>query len=222
MTDSDITYWTEWSTFDDDGTLRIKVSGLDGDAHWTGMADFAPDDDEYLFWRWVVTGRYRCRGIKSHSDIELLRSEYAGSHKTFGLRKLIRCLTVCIVSVAFLLWLTRGLGWAGFWISVVTSLTFSASLLLTPKCERTALAASYGWGFAGAWLAVELAVPPLRTTGGSRDAENLVAATVGGILGWMVGCSIRYTIRQYRDRTKNCTRERGNLKLKATPPARSR
>jgi hypothetical protein len=37
-------YWPNWSRVATDGTITLKVTGYEGDCHWTGQHVSKPDD----------------------------------------------------------------------------------------------------------------------------------------------------------------------------------
>ncbi len=73
---NDIFYWTEWSDFQDDGTLLIKTSGYEDGVHWTGYAEIETTNPDYQFWYWVVSGRRRRKGLEGAAEVGVLRAKY--------------------------------------------------------------------------------------------------------------------------------------------------
>lgn len=75
---TDITwYWREWHTFDDAGTLRMKVSGwLADDTRWSGEWTCPTDHSDYGFWKWVLKESGCTEELISSIDLEELRAAY--------------------------------------------------------------------------------------------------------------------------------------------------
>jgi hypothetical protein len=69
-----ITYWPEWSEFTEDGTLKIKVTWFDAEAHSTGRCEIPKGHDDYRCWCWAED--HRRKGLKRQDDIQRLRLEY--------------------------------------------------------------------------------------------------------------------------------------------------
>ena len=72
-----IYYWPEWRSIRDDGTIVMKARGYDQfGAHWTGWAEFTPDDPDFGLWTWILTRAGRFDEIISGKLLETIREEY--------------------------------------------------------------------------------------------------------------------------------------------------
>ncbi len=48
-------YWREWHSYDDDGTLHMKISGWRADdVRWSGALECPRDHRDYDFWQWIL------------------------------------------------------------------------------------------------------------------------------------------------------------------------
>lgn len=74
--DDSTTYWPEWSRFNDDGTLILKVTWADDESLTTGVCEIAPTAPNYGFWCWVVNDPKWRGGLKRAREIAMLREEY--------------------------------------------------------------------------------------------------------------------------------------------------
>jgi len=72
-------YWPTMSEVALDGTITMRATGYDEEAHWTGVRHFAPDTSDYLFWRWVVEHRSRWPQFFSDRDLPKLREEFTNA-----------------------------------------------------------------------------------------------------------------------------------------------
>ncbi len=68
-------YWPDWHSFDDDGTLHVKVSGYIGMSHWNGMHTVKPPEPEYAFWRWFVA-QPEHHHLMEEKEFEQIRAAY--------------------------------------------------------------------------------------------------------------------------------------------------
>lgn len=70
-------YWREWHSFDDKGTLHMKISGWRADdVRWSGALECPRDHRDYDFWRWVLAESSCTKDLISDTDLDELRARY--------------------------------------------------------------------------------------------------------------------------------------------------
>jgi hypothetical protein len=47
-------YRPQWSSFDADGTISIRISVWSDEAHYSCIDTISANDDHYQFWHWLV------------------------------------------------------------------------------------------------------------------------------------------------------------------------
>lgn len=70
-------YWPEWHRFNEHGTLTMKVTGWEGDCHWTGSMTVEPMEPDYAFWFWAIKEK-NCTELINDEKFKELKQEFAG------------------------------------------------------------------------------------------------------------------------------------------------
>ncbi|MFO0941035.1 MAG: hypothetical protein U0930_09725 [Pirellulales bacterium] len=64
-------YWREWHSYDDDGTLHMKISGWQADdVRWSGALECPRDHRDYDFWLWMLNESGCKKDLISDTDLE--------------------------------------------------------------------------------------------------------------------------------------------------------
>ena len=71
--------WANWYEFTDDG-LVIKVSGFEGDGHWTGIREIKSNAPDFEFWRWFVAQKHK-ESIVTEERMEIYRTRFQSRQK---------------------------------------------------------------------------------------------------------------------------------------------
>ena len=70
-------YWREWHSYDDDGTLRMKISGWKADGvRWSGTFECPRDHADYDLWRWILSESGCTNNLVSDTDLDELRAQF--------------------------------------------------------------------------------------------------------------------------------------------------
>ena len=70
-------YWREWHSYDDDGTLHMKISGWKADdVRWSGEMECARDHRDYELWRWILNESGCTKDLISDTGLDELRAQY--------------------------------------------------------------------------------------------------------------------------------------------------
>ncbi|XZE37148.1 hypothetical protein SH501x_002750 [Pirellulaceae bacterium SH501] len=70
-------YWREWHSYDDDGTLHMKISGWQADdVRWSGELECPRDHCDYNLWRWILNESGCTKDLISDTDLDELRTQY--------------------------------------------------------------------------------------------------------------------------------------------------
>jgi hypothetical protein len=70
-------YWRKWRQYDQDGTLRMKISGWTADdVRWSGEFECPVHHPDFEFWRWVFERSGCSKDLIDDMEVEELRSAY--------------------------------------------------------------------------------------------------------------------------------------------------
>ncbi|XZE44085.1 hypothetical protein SH467x_003673 [Pirellulaceae bacterium SH467] len=70
-------YWREWHSFDDNGTLHMKISGWRADdVRWSGELECPRDHRDYDLWGWILNESGCTKYLISDTDLDELRTQY--------------------------------------------------------------------------------------------------------------------------------------------------
>jgi hypothetical protein len=70
-------YWREWHSFDADGTLHMKISGLQADdVWWSGAMECRRDHRDHELWRWILNESGCTKDLIGDADFNELRAQY--------------------------------------------------------------------------------------------------------------------------------------------------
>ena len=70
-------YWSEWHSYDDAGTMHMKISGWQADdVRWSGELECPNDHPDYQLWQWILNESGCTKDLISDTDLEELRAEY--------------------------------------------------------------------------------------------------------------------------------------------------
>jgi len=71
-------YWRECHAFDGDGKLTMMMSGWRADGvRWSGALECAPGDQDYAFWRWVLSQSACTSDLIDDAEVAELRARFA-------------------------------------------------------------------------------------------------------------------------------------------------
>lgn len=73
-----ISYWRKWHSYDDNGTLHLKVSGWAAAdfTHWSGEMKCPRDHQDYALWQWILHESGCGKDLISDTDLNELRNQY--------------------------------------------------------------------------------------------------------------------------------------------------
>lgn len=72
-------YWREWHSFDEAGTLFMKMSGWQADGvRWSGEMERQVDHPDYAFWLWLLNESGCTKDLISDTDLDELRARFHG------------------------------------------------------------------------------------------------------------------------------------------------
>lgn len=70
-------YWRDWHSYDDNGTLHLKVSGWQADGvRWSGALECRPDHPDYALWQWILSKSGCTQDLISDTDLIELRAKF--------------------------------------------------------------------------------------------------------------------------------------------------
>ncbi len=70
-------YWREWHSYDEHGTLFMKLSGWKADdVRWSGQLECPPNHRDYNLWQWILNDSGCIKKLISDTDLEQLRANY--------------------------------------------------------------------------------------------------------------------------------------------------
>lgn len=70
-------YWRKWHTYDDAGTLHMKISGWQADGvRWSGERECPRDHPDFILWRWILQESGFTQELISNTDLDELRIRY--------------------------------------------------------------------------------------------------------------------------------------------------
>lgn len=70
-------FWREWHSYDDDGTLHMKISGWQADdVRWSGALECPRDHRDYELWRWILNESGCTKKLISDTDLNELRTQF--------------------------------------------------------------------------------------------------------------------------------------------------
>lgn len=74
----DITwYWRDGYSYDDEGTLHLKISGCRADdIRWSGAFECPRSHHDYDLWRWILNESGCTINLISDTDLKELRTQY--------------------------------------------------------------------------------------------------------------------------------------------------
>lgn len=74
-------YWREWHSFDDAGTLHMKISGWQADdVRWSGQLECPTEHSDYQFWQWVLNESGCTKDLISDTDLNELRAAFQNAN----------------------------------------------------------------------------------------------------------------------------------------------
>lgn len=70
-------YWRDWHSYDDEGTLHMKISGWRADdVRWSGELECPRNHHDYDLWRWILKESGCTKDLISDTDLDGLRARY--------------------------------------------------------------------------------------------------------------------------------------------------